>query len=35
MAIQNHPQPCQRNCLLTENMWQTLESSSSGMFIEQ
>jgi len=23
MAIQNHPEPCQRNCLLTVNMWQT------------
>jgi len=23
MAIQEHPQPCQGNCLVTENMWQT------------
>jgi hypothetical protein len=26
VAIQNHPQPCKRNCLLNENMWQTYES---------
>jgi hypothetical protein len=26
VAIQNHPQPCKRNCMLNENLWQTYES---------
>jgi len=31
MAIQDHPQPCQRMCLVTENMWQTEKFSSSSV----
>jgi len=30
MAILDHPQPCQRMCLVTENMWQTEKFSSSS-----
>jgi len=34
MAIQDHPQPCQMKCLVTENMWQAEKfSSSSSMSI--